>query len=68
MPCCRLIFVTDPDENVIASYEYTIGSNGERLSCAELGRTAEYTYDELERLTSETVTVASDVSVTIFPP
>ncbi len=57
---------TDPDENVIASYEYTIGSNGERLSCTELGRTVEYTYDELERLTSETVTVGYDVSVTTY--
>ena len=50
----------------MASYEYTIGSNGERLSCIELGRTVEYTYDALERLTSETVTVGSDVSVTTY--
>jgi len=50
----------------LASYEYTIGDNGERLSCTELGRTVEYTYDELERLTSETVTVGSEVSVTTY--
>lgn len=56
---------TDPDENVIASYEYTIGANGERLSCTELGRTVEYTYDAFERLISETITVGSDVSVTL---
>ena len=48
---------TDENDNVLASYEYTIGANGERLSCTELGRIVEYTYDELERLTSETVTV-----------
>ena len=57
---------TDSDDNVIASYTYTIGSNGERLSCTELGRTVEYSYDELERLTSETVTVGSEVSVTTY--
>ncbi len=57
---------TDSDDNILASYEYTIGSNGERLSCTELGRTVEYTYDELERLTSETVTVGSEVSVTTY--
>ena len=57
---------TDSDDNILASYEYTIGSNGERLSCTELGRTVEYTYDALERLTSETVTVGSDVSVTTY--
>ena len=50
----------------MASYEYTIGSNGERLSCTEIGRTVEYTYDALERLTSETVTVGSAVSVTTY--
>ena len=57
---------TDSEENVLASYEYTIGANGERLSCTELGRTVEYTYDALERLTSETVTVGSAVSVTTY--
>ena len=50
----------------MASYEYTIGANGERLSCTELGRTVEYAYDALERLTSETVTVGSAVSVTTY--
>ncbi len=57
---------TDSSDNILASYEYTIGANGERLSCTELGRTVEYTYDALERLTSETVTVGSDVSVTTY--
>ncbi len=57
---------TDSDDNILASYEYTIGANGERLSCTELGRTVEYTYDALERLTSETVTVGSEVSVTTY--
>ncbi len=57
---------TDSEENVLASYEYTIGDNGERLSCTERGRTVEYTYDALERLTSETVTVGSEVSVTTY--
>lgn len=56
----------DSDDNILASYEYTIGANGERLSCTELGRTVEYAYDALERLTSETVTVGSDVSVTTY--
>ena len=36
------------------------------MSCTELGRTVEYSYDALERLTSETVTVDSDVSVTTY--
>ena len=57
---------TDSSNNILASYEYTIGSNGERLSCTELGRTVEYSYDELGRLISETVTVGDDVSVTTY--
>ena len=57
---------TDAQDNVLASFEYTIGANGERLSCTEIGRTVEYTYDELERLTSETVTTGDDVSVTTY--
>jgi len=57
---------TDSNDNILASYEYTIGANGERLSCTELGRTVDYTYDALERLTSETVTVGSDISVTTY--
>lgn len=57
---------TDGNGNVIESFEYTIGANGEKLTCVELGRTVEYTYDELERLTSETVTVGDTVSVTTY--
>lgn len=57
---------TDENGDVIASFEYMIGANGERLTCVELGRTVEYTYDELERLTSETVTVGDTVSVTTY--
>ena len=51
---------------VIASYEYTIGLNGERLSCKELGRTVEYKYDELNRLIEEKVTRGTEVSVTTY--
>ena len=41
---------------IIASYAYTIGPAGNRLSVAELsGRTVNYTYDDLYRLTSETI-------------
>ena len=36
------------------------------MSCTEIGRTVEYSYDELERLTSETVTTGNDVSVTTY--
>src|SRR5262249_16209010 len=41
----------------ISSYTYTLGPAGNRLSVAELsGRTVNYGYDDLYRLTSETVT------------
>ena len=56
----------DSNNTVLASYEYTIGANGERLSCTELNRTVEYTYDELNRLTSETVTRGNTTSVTEY--
>ena len=40
----------------ISSYAYTLGAAGNRLSVAELsGRTVTYGYDDLYRLTSETV-------------
>jgi hypothetical protein len=43
----------------ISSYFYTLGAAGNRLSVAELsGPTVNYRYDDLYRLTSETV--ASD--------
>jgi RHS repeat-associated protein len=44
---------------IISSYAYTLGPTGNRLSVAELsGRSVTYGYDDLYRLTSETV--ASD--------
>ena len=46
----------DSDSNVVVKYVYTLGASGERLSVTELDRTVEYTYDELYRLTSETIT------------
>ena len=52
--------------NTIASFEYTIGDNGERLSVTELNRTVEYEYDELNRLTKETVTTGTSSSVTTY--
>ena len=57
---------TDSTGTVLASYEYTIGANNERLTCTELNRTVEYEYDELERLVSETVTTGDTVSVTTY--
>src|SRR6185312_2331891 len=48
-----------PANTPIASYAYTLGPAGNRLSVAELsGRSVTYGYDDLYRLTSETV--ASD--------
>jgi YD repeat-containing protein len=44
----------------IASYAYTLGPSGNRLSVSELsGRTVQYTYDDLYRLTSETIAGAA---------
>ena len=40
----------------MVKYVYTLGASGERLKVEELDRTVEYTYDELYRLTSETIT------------
>ncbi|SEV82810.1 RHS repeat-associated core domain-containing protein [Ruminococcaceae bacterium KH2T8] len=57
---------TDSAGTVLASYEYTIGANNERITCTELNRTVEYEYDELERLVSETVTTGDTVSVTTY--
>ena len=54
------------DGNVLASYEYTIGANGERLKCTESGKTVEYSYDELNRLVSEIVTIGTDVTETLY--
>jgi RHS repeat-associated protein len=50
----------------IASYGYTLGAAGNRLSVAELGtRTVQYSYDALYRLTSETIAGASGQNGTI---
>jgi RHS repeat-associated protein len=44
----------------LASYAYTLGPTGNRLSVSELsGRTVHYAYDDLYRLTSETITGAA---------
>ena len=44
----------------IASYAYTLGPAGNRLSVSELsGRTVQYAYDDLYRLTSESIAGAS---------
>jgi RHS repeat-associated protein len=44
----------------LASYAYTLGPAGNRLSVTELsGRSVTYTYDELYRLTSETIAGAA---------
>ena len=56
----------DSNGNVVANFEYTLGDNGERLSVTEPNRTVEYEYDELNRLTKETVTRGTDVSITTY--
>jgi len=46
-----------PANTTIASYAYTLGSTGNRLSVAELsGRSVTYGYDDLYRLTGESIT------------
>ena len=40
----------------MVKYVYTLGASGERVKVEELDRTVEYSYDELYRLTSETIT------------
>ncbi|HEY6248722.1 MAG TPA: RHS repeat-associated core domain-containing protein [Candidatus Angelobacter sp.] len=50
----------------IASYAYTLGAAGNRLSVTELsGRTVQYGYDDLYRLTSETISGAASQNGTI---
>ena len=46
----------DSDSNIVVKYVYTLGASGERVKVEELDRTVEYSYDELYRLTSETIT------------
>jgi len=44
----------------LASYSYTLGPSGNRTGVTELnGRTVTYTYDDLYRLTSETIAAGS---------
>jgi RHS repeat-associated protein len=50
----------------ISNYSYTLGAAGNRLSVSELsGRTVNYSYDDLYRLTSETISGASSQNGTI---
>ena len=46
----------------MVKYVYTLGASGERIKVEELDRTVEYTYDELYRLTSETITEGKKVT------
>ena len=46
----------------MVKYVYTLGASGERLKVEELDRTVEYGYDELYRLTSETITKGKTVT------
>ncbi len=52
----------DSDSNIVVKYVYTLGASGERIKVEELDRTVEYTYDELYRLTSETITEGKKVT------
>ena len=52
----------DSDSNIVVKYVYTLGASGERIKVEELDRTVEYTYDELYRLTSETITKGKKVT------
>ena len=48
---------TNSSNNIIASYQYTLGANGNRQRIEEAtGRVVDYTYDNLYRLISETIT------------
>ena len=49
--------VADQTSSTLASYGYTLGPTGNRVSVAEFGgRQVDYTYDSLYRLTVETIT------------
>ena len=49
----------------LASYAYTLGPSGNRTGVTELnGRTVTYTYDDLYRLTSETIAAAQGATFT----
>ena len=60
------LVTTNSQGTILASYEYTIGANGERLSCQELNRKVTYTYDDLGRLTSEIIESNGNTSVTTY--
>ena len=55
----------DSEGGIVAQYEYTLGEAGERTKVTELDRTVDYTYDELYRLTGETI-INSDGSVNTY--
>ncbi|BAY84562.1 YD repeat protein [Calothrix parasitica NIES-267] len=56
-----LIENTNSDNNIISSYEYTLDNVGNRLVLEEnTGRRVEYSYDDLYRLTQESVTDATN--------
>ncbi|MBP0011245.1 RHS repeat-associated core domain-containing protein, partial [Roseofilum sp. Belize Diploria] len=64
----RLTNITTKDESgtVISSYDYTLDNAGNRTAVEELGgRKVEWTYDELNRLTDETITDPVDGDRTI---
>ncbi|MBQ0012754.1 MAG: hypothetical protein KBT07_08620, partial [Clostridiales bacterium] len=65
----RLVYqeTTDASGNVIASYRYTLGDNGERIKVEEQSRTIDYTYDSCERLISEKITNKNgDTTETVY--
>ncbi len=56
-PLNRLTQISSSKSGVLASYAYTLGATGNRLSAVEQsGRTASYGYDNDYRLTSEAIT------------
>ena len=57
----RLVSVknTDKSDGLISEYKYTLGKAGERLTAVEPECSIKYTYDELYRLTGETITYGS---------
>ena len=50
----------------MVKYVYTLGASGERIKVEELDRTVEYSYDELYRLTSETITKGKSVTTCTY--
>ena len=72
--CSRLIneIVTDKDSNVLMLYHYTYGTAGEKTQAVEVVRESgedttatvicnDYSYDNLLRLTKETIQVVDEV-------